>query len=114
MRIAICDDEPNEQRQLEAYIQAYNASLQYELFSSAQSLWDASKTYYYDIIFMDIEMESPNGYEVATWLMQYNEKPLIIFVTKSDDYTIRGYGVAFRYLKKPITYNDFCRVLELA
>lgn len=114
MKIAICDDESNEQRQLEVYIQAYNASLQYELFSSAQSLWDASRTCYYDIIFMDIEMESPNGYEVATWLMQHNEKPLIIFVTKSGDYTIQGYGVAFRYLKKPITYDDFCRVLELA
>lgn len=114
VKIAICDDEINEQRQLETYIQSYNASLHYEMFSSAQKLWDASSTCFYDIIFMDIEMESPNGYEVSSWLMQQKEKPLIIFVTKSGDYTIRGYGVAFRYLKKPITYDDFCRVLSLA
>lgn len=114
VKIAICDDEINEQRQLETYIQAYNASLHYEMFLSAQKLWDASSTCFYDIIFMDIEMESPNGYEVSSWLMQQEEKPLIIFVTKSGDYTIRGYGVAFRYLKKPITYDDFCRVLSLA
>ena len=114
IRIAICDDELNERQQLETYIQAYSASLQYEMFSSAQNLWDASTNSFYDIIFMDIEMEAPNGYEIASRLMQQEEQPLIIFVTKSGDYTIRGYGVAFRYLPKPITYNDFCQVLALA
>ena len=63
---------------------------------------------------MDIEMRSPNGYDAAVSLMQNEARPLIIFVTKSSSYTILGYGVSFRYLKKPISYDAFSAVLKLA
>ena len=113
MRIAICDDEPKELELLHSFLLRYDATLPYTLFSSAQDLLDASSTFF-DIIFMDIEMRSPNGYDAAVSLMQNEARPLIIFVTKSSSYTILGYGVAFRYLKKPISYDAFSAVLKLA
>ena len=33
--------------------------------------------------------------------MSGSSQPLIVFVTKSTEYTIRGYDVAFHYLVKP-------------
>lgn len=114
MRIAICDDEPRELELLHSFLLRYDATLPYTLFSSAQDLLDASSSTFFDIIFMDIEMRSPNGYDAAVSLMQNETRPLIIFVTKSSSYTILGYGVAFRYLKKPISYDAFSAVLKLA
>ena len=113
MRIAICDDEPRELELLHSFLLRYDTTLPYTLFSSAQDLLDASSSTFFDIIFMDIEMRSPNGYDAAVSLMQNEARPLIIFVTKSSSYTILGYGVAFRYLKKPISYDAFSAVLKL-
>ena len=46
--------------------------------------------------------------------MQNDDKPLIVFVTKSSEYTLRGYGIAFRYLTKPISYSAISRIMSLA
>lgn len=114
MRIAICDDEQKEQALLRAYVERYDSSLSFDLYSSALKLQEAMAETFYDIIFMDIEMEAPNGYEVAKRLMEGPDRPLIVFVTKSSAYTIRGYGVAFRYLRKPVSYAQLSEVLTLA
>jgi len=114
MQIAICDDEPAVCSKMEEYLQRFSPGINYQVFLSTKELLQATLHTFFDIIFMDIEMDTPNGYEAAVELMQREDQPLIIFVTNSGDYTIRGYGVAFRYIKKPVTYGEFFRVLELA
>lgn len=57
-------------------------------------------------------MESPNGYEVAKQLKEQGMDSTIIFTTNSLDFAIRGYGVAFRYLPKPISYQMFCDAIS--
>ncbi len=114
MNIAVCDDDQREQLEIAAYIAQYDRSLPVELYSSAGALLAAAAQRFYDIIFMDIEMQAPDGYTAAKQLMRQQDKPLIIFVTKSGDYTIRGYGVAFRYLRKPVSYETFSEVLDIA
>ena len=60
-------------------------------------------------------MTAPTGFEAAKQLVAtQNPRPLIIFITKSDAYTIKGYGVAFRYLVKPIAWDDFALALDAA
>ena len=113
MRIAICDDEQSERTLLMRYVQQYDTKLLVEEYESAVELLQNEKTTY-DIIFMDIEMPSFNGFDAAVDLRKTNHPPLIIFVTKSNSYTIQGYGVAFRYLQKPISYDTFSTVLSLA
>ena len=66
------------------------------------------------LIFLDIEMDDTNGFDAAEELMSGSAKPLIVFVTKSTEYTIRGYDVAFHYLVKPLNEAKFHEVLKRA
>ena len=63
---------------------------------------------------MDIEMEPPNGFEVAKKLSDMANAPVIIFVTKSNAYAMKGYGIATRYLQKPIVQDDFIEAMDAA
>ena len=114
MRIAVCDDEKDQMELLVNYSKTYNSTLTVDAYFSALDLLLASDRIAYDIVFMDIEMPSPNGFEVAEKLKRKASSPLIIFVSKSSIYTIQGYGIAFRYLQKPVTYEVFETVLTLA
>ena len=115
MKIAICDDETPDLELISKYLNQFDPSLSVAKFSLASHLLTAFKREFYDLVFLDIEMEeTPNGYDAAVRLMKSNRKPLIVFTTKSADYTIRGYGVAFRYLLKPIQYEAFAEVIRLA
>ena len=114
MNIAVCDDDLDDLNLLLFLLRQYNDTLPITTFSSAQELLTASKQTFFDLIFLDIEMHAPNGFEVAQVLMQNDDKPLIVFVTKSSEYTLRGYGIAFRYLTKPISYSAISRIMSLA
>lgn len=114
MRIAICDDEADQRKVMLSFIHQYNSTLAVDTYDAAIDLLLAVEKVPYDIVFIDIEMPAPNGFEVAEQLKAKANPPLVIFVTKSSSYTIQGYGVAFRYLAKPISYALFSSVLSLA
>lgn len=114
MRIAICDDEQEQRKLLFEYIRRYKDTIKVDIYGAALDLLLAVDQIKYDIVFMDIEMPSPNGFEVAEALKKKKHSPLVIFVTKSHSYTIQGYGIAFRYLPKPISYEMFESTLSLA
>ena len=114
MKIAICDDDRMDLHYIQTLILEYDSTLDTTLFHTAKDLLAAFQTAFFDIVFMDIEMEHPNGYEAAEILMQQEDKPLIIFVTNSGEYTIRGYGIAFRYMPKPLSKSEVSNVLSLA
>ena len=89
--------------------------LQTELFFDGDTLWNYLKQgYRFDLLFLDIEMDDTNGFDAAEELMSGSAKPLIVFVTKSTEYTIRGYDVAFHYLVKPLNEAKFHEVLKRA
>ena len=96
MKIAVCDDEQHDLDLLCALIHQYNSAFDLTAFHRADALLDAFQADFFDLVFLDIEMEAPNGFEAAELLMSRPEKPLIVFVTNSSAYTLRGYGVAFR------------------
>ena len=114
MRIAICDDEDQERLNIKALVKRYAPELSIVLFSSADELLTAAKTTFFPLIFLDIEMDDTNGFDAAEELMSGSSQPLIVFVTKSTEYTIRGYDVAFHYLVKPLNEEKFYEVLKRA
>lgn len=116
MRVAICDDEERERSELCKMLKEYDrlGEIEISLFSSAAELYQATAQTTFSIVLLDIEMKAPNGYEIAQQLQKSADAPLIVFVTKSMEYTIRGYGVAFRYLVKPIRQEDLSHALDAA
>ena len=114
MLIAICDDSPDDLALLRGYCRQYDPGLAVRTYSSAKELLASYPTEKPDIVFMDIEMEPPNGFEAAQRLRAERDAPVIVFTTQTLNYAVRGYGLALRYLPKPIDYCDFAEVLELA
>lgn len=113
--IAVCDDEANELQNIIDHVRTYNKTWVPLVFSSAKALLAASESTHFDIILLDIEMSAPTGFEAAKRLIAtQSPAPLIIFITKSSAYTTRGYGVAFRYLIKPICWDDFSHAMDSA
>lgn len=114
MRIAICDDEKDELTMLKGFIAQFNPDLHVSSFTSALALLEVLNQELFDLIFLDIEMEPLNGFTAAKLISGSRQRPLIVFVTKSSKYTIQGYEVAFRYLVKPVSYEDFEKVISAA
>lgn len=114
MKIAICDDETEDLKIIQSYCSKYNPTIPTGVFQSGEALLEAYKSSFYDLVFLDIEMGQMNGLEVGGKLINMPQKPVIVFATHSLNYAVRGYGIAMRYLPKPITYDVFSNVMELA
>ena len=116
LRIGICDDEAADLAQIMELVRQYDVGkqLQVRAFSHASELLDAARTLALDIVLLDIEMEPPNGYEIARELIALPDAPVVIFATKSNAYALKGYGIAVRYLQKPIPQEAFSEAMDAA
>ena len=116
MHIGICDDDNQDLSSLVELVQEYDTTdtITVSSFSSANALLHCSEIASIDIAILDIEMEAPNGYEIAIKLINLQNPPIIIFVTNSMEYTMRGYGVAHRYLAKPLVKHLLWEALDTA
>ena len=116
MRIAICDDDESDLNLIASMIHKYDVSglMQISSFQTATELFQQARSTQFDIALLDIEMNSPNGYEIARQLINQESPPIIIFVTNSSAYTTRGYGVAHRYLTKPLSKALLWEALDTA
>ena len=65
MKFALCDDNPNELRQIRDYLLRYDAQANWKGFASSEELLAAFRQDYFDIVLLDIEMEGMNGYQAA-------------------------------------------------
>lgn len=116
MKIAICDDnikDLNEELELLKTHPSFN-SFSISTFCSTTELYCACKEENINIVILDIEMPEPDGYTIAKKLKQLPKSPLIIFVTQSMEYTIQGYGLAFRYIPKIKLQDMFFPALDAA
>lgn len=115
INIAVCDDEADEREEILQLIKRYHSGWTPAQFSSAKDLLHATEKVEFDLILLDIEMAPPTGFEVAKQIVgKQQSHPLIIFITKSNAYTIKGYGIAFRYLVKPVIWDDFVLAMDAA
>ena len=65
MNIAICDDEQQDIDILYNYCKSCKLPYNISTFLSASALLEAFKSQFYDLIFLDIEMYKPNGFEIC-------------------------------------------------
>jgi len=112
MRIAICDDNSQDLALLQQLLKECAPQVLFDSFTSALELYHSAGKIKYDAVILDIEMESPNGYEIALELAREESHPVILFLTNSAAYAIRGYGLALRYLLKPLTLEVLLEALD--
>lgn len=126
-RIAVCDDEQADTFYVTNFIKTWAREravmVQVEAFPSAEAFWfryEEDRTF--DILFLDIEMQSKNmdqksmnGIDLAAKIRERDHAIQIVFVTGYMDYIAEGYDVeALHYLLKPVTRERIGGVLDRA
>ena len=123
LKIAVCDDDKTICRQIEDALDSLASQKVAEsetlAFYSGTSLIDYinKQNEHFDLIFLDIEMDSLNGIEVGEMIrrqhMNYNTE--IVFVSGSSDYYLKLFDVhPLTFLPKPINEMDIIKCVELA
>lgn len=109
LRLAICDDEPEQIEVLKNHIIRvlfrFDIEATMAAFTAADALLDECRAGKgFELIFLDIALAGKNGIEAAKLIRELDRKALVVFVTGSTGYLMQGYEArAFRYLVKPVT-----------
>ena len=107
MKVMIVDDEPAARRILREYCQAESDLHLIGEFGDGATALDAIASERPDLLFLDIQMDTMTGIEVARAL-DATMVPLIVFVTAYDNYAIQAFEVnAIDYLLKPFDRERF-------
>ena len=113
---AICDDEPLMARELAGHLADYmkeKSMTGYGLssFSNGRALLESGGGF--DVIFLDIQMEQPDGMETARLLRRRGVHSLLIFVTVLKECVFDSFQVeGFDYLLKPLDSARFCQTMD--
>ena len=116
IKFAICDDEPAMARELAGYLARYLeehevTAYSVSSFSSGRALLEAADGF--DVIFLDIQMEQPDGMETARLLRRQGDHSLLVFVTVLMELVFDAFQVeAYDYLTKPLDAARFARTMD--
>ena len=118
IRLALVEDDALYRSQLREYIDKYSAASGEKFTVTEFSDGDEIALGYkavYDIILMDIEMKFMDGMMAAEEIRKKDTEVIIIFITNSPQYAIKGYAVdALDYVLKPVSYYAFSQRLSRA
>lgn len=113
MRILAADDEPLALEELVSAIKEVNSETEVAAFDSPRKLLEYAREYPIDIAFLDIEMGSMSGVDVAKQLKILYPKVNIIFVTGYDQYMQTAIRLRVSgYLLKPVKAGEVREELE--
>lgn len=118
MKFAICDDEPVMVREIRERLLGYMeeqhiTSFCVSSFSGGRSLLESDCDF--DLIFLDIQMEQPDGMETARMLRGRGNRSLLVFVTVLKELVFDAFAVeAYDYLVKPLEDIRFRRTMDRA
>ena len=118
IRIALVEDDPVYREQLQNYLTQFGQQSGEKLAVTVFDDGDEIALNYkaeYDIILMDIEMKFMDGMTAAEMIRQKDDQVVIIFITNSPQYAIKGYAVdALDYVLKPVSYYAFSQRIQRA
>lgn len=116
IKIAVCDDDiaftGTTQTFLDRISAEHHEELQISVFLSGSAL---VKEYQngnsFDLIFLDIEMDGMDGIATARHIREQDYHALIVYISSHDEYLRQLFEAEpFRFLKKPVSYDEFCTV----
>ncbi|MDD3338934.1 MAG: LytTR family DNA-binding domain-containing protein [Lachnospiraceae bacterium] len=113
LKIAVCDDDMFTTSQVESMIETIcekkGIKVETEPFGDGTTLWQAiCNGEHYDLIYLDVEMESMDGITVAKKIREEDNNVLFIFISGYESYCKAILEVEpFRFLDKPIDAVKF-------
>lgn len=113
LRFAICDDEPYMLNALSELLSGCLGRRPHHIsrFPSGTELLASGDPF--DLIFLDIQMDAPDGMETARLLRQKGCRSLLVFVTVLKECVFDAFAVdAFDYLLKPLDPQRFQAILH--
>ena len=111
IRLLIADDEKMEREALaDIVMRRFEHEVTVEMAENGRKAADTAVLWGADLILMDIEMTFLDGMSAAEEIRRADPEVLIIFITNSPQYAIKGYAVqALDYILKPLSYYAFCQ-----
>ena len=118
IKIAIVEDDFTYSNQLESYLHKYEIeygeAFEITIYTDGNAIVQDYHSQF-DIILMDIEMRYMDGMSAAEAIRRIDKEVVIIFITYTPQYAIRGYAVeALDYIVKPVSYFAFSQRLARA
>ena len=119
LRIAICDDMPDQLAMLmgitQEYIETQKLSADVRQFSHPDALLNACETEIFHIYLLDMVMPMVSGLEVGRSIRRISREAQIIYITTEPGYALDAYAVnPLHYLVKPVQKEALFSALELA
>lgn len=118
LNFAVCDDEPVMVKDILDRLSEYMAEknrtpYRVRSFLNGRSLLESGCDF--DLIFLDIQMEQPDGMETAKRLRRQKRDSLLIFVTVLRECVFDAFEVeAYDYLIKPLDGGHFRKTMDRA
>ena len=117
LRLAICDDLPEEREALLALLEQAPIATVCAQFASSEELLEAFRPGGFDLLLMDIYMDGMTGVEAVQKIREMDEAIPIAFTTTSTEHTLESYRLSvLKYLEKPVRQkeiNDLLRLVKL-
>ncbi|WP_420315738.1 LytR/AlgR family response regulator transcription factor [Ekhidna sp.] len=112
MKCVAIDDEVNALKVIELHAEKVEKLEMVATFTDPVQAADFLEKNRVDLVFLDINMQSLNGFELLESLTQ---KPQVIFTTAYSEYALKSYSVdALDYLMKPISFSRFLKAVNKA
>ena len=94
-------------------IKRYLSDCAIEVFETGSTFLAAKQKF--DLVFLDIRMDGPDGIQTAKMLRARGSRAIIIFITALKEYVFEAFDVsAFYYLLKPLDKTKFLEVFARA
>ena len=107
IKALIVDDEPLAQNIIEQYARKLPNLVIAGKCNDAICAHQVLQEKQVDLIFLDINMPKLSG---ISFLKNLKEAPMVIFTTAYSEYALEGFELdAVDYLKKPFSFDRFCK-----
>ncbi len=114
MKILIVDDEMPARKQVASLLKEYSRNPhEIQEAGSGEEALEKLNTGYFDVVFLDIQLQDLTGLDVAREMLEKKLHTKIVFVTAFDQYAVEAFDyAAVSYLLKPLEEERFEKTLE--
>lgn len=116
LKIAVCEDETDQRNRLLTLLDESSIKNTYSVFENGEKLLKVFERGKYDLILMDIYMDSElSGIETVKLIRKKDKDISVAFVTTSKDHALESYRLsAIKYIEKPYSKENIEDTLSLA